>query len=183
MAIGCVGWGSLIWDLGRDQQLPIEGGWHEDGPSVPVEFVRHSDSGLVTLVIEPTAAALRTLWAVMASVSLQDAKQALAAREGTHVRNIGSWSAGEAAPAAIGGIAEWAASKKLAHVIWTGLPSKFDGVNRKTPTVDEVIKLLSGMEEAKRVKAERYIRRAPRQIATAYRKRIEEVLGWLPTDA
>lgn len=182
MAIACLGWGSLIWDLERDNQLPIEGGWHEDGPSVPVEFVRHSDSGLVTLVIEPSAAVLRTLWAVMASASLHDAKQALAAREGTPIRNIGSWSPEEAAPASIAGIAEWAASKKLANVIWTALPSKFDGMNGKTPTVDEVIKLLAGMEEAKRAKAEQYIRRAPRQIATAYRKRIEEELGWLPID-
>lgn len=50
--IVCLGWGSLIWD---QKNLPVKGQWHEDGPSLPVEFVRQSINGRLTLVIDQSS--------------------------------------------------------------------------------------------------------------------------------
>lgn len=76
-------------------------------------------------------------------------------------------------------IADWAAVAKLDGVVWTALPPKF-GDKAVTPSVDQVIAYLSDLEGEPRRPAEEYIRRAPSQIATAYRQRVERALGWAP---
>lgn len=40
MTIACLGW----------SDLPLRGGWCDDGPAMRIEFVRNSDNGRITLV-------------------------------------------------------------------------------------------------------------------------------------
>ena len=90
MSIACLGWGSLIWD---PRTLPVSPRWNEDGPSLPVEFARHSSkSGRVTLVLESGAQPVQTLWASLAVAGLPEAREALRSREETVPQYIGYWS-------------------------------------------------------------------------------------------
>ena len=175
--IACIGWGSLIWD---PQDLPAHNHWFEDGPLVPVEFARESKGGRITLVIVPDARPVRSLWTLMDTQSINDACDQLAQREGitgSVDECIGRWP--EPTTYCIPGIAEWAREKQIDAVIWTALPP---GLKRREgkPDAQDVIDHLRALPEAKRDKAEDYIRLAPAQIDTEYRRLISEQLGWKP---
>jgi hypothetical protein len=177
MAVACLGWGSLIWD---PRDLPIRRQWFEDGPLLRVEFARQSSNGRITLVLEPEAPETRALWAVMDVDELPVAKAQLMVREGTkNASHVASWSQDDPVPDTIPGISAWAAAQGMSGVVWTSLPPKFNE-RLVTPTVEQVVEYLGGLEGAKRDEAERYIRRAPRQVDTPYRRRIEVALGWTP---
>ncbi len=182
--IACLGWGSLVWDA---RTLPIQRGWFDDGPFVKVDFLRQSDGGRITLVLDPSATATptRSLWAIMDNMELENAKEALRMREsipknGAH--NIGSWSRGAAAPALIVELPAWAEAHGIGSVVWTALPPKFQNQDGRVPTADEVVAYLRSLTGRVREDAERYIRRAPAQIDTPYRRKIEAALNWTPTD-
>ena len=181
--IACLGWGSLVW-CSRD--LPIQGRyWFDDGPLVPVEFARKSENGRITLVIVPSAWPVRSLWALMDGECLKDAREHLRKREGekTHIEHIKTWSRSELPPRCMPDLDDWALSRSLDAVVWTGLPPKFKGKkDGEPPTEEEVIIYLQQLEDDqdKLCEAERYIRRAPRQVDTAYRRRIEKEFGWTP---
>jgi hypothetical protein len=120
---------------------------------------------------------------VMDDTELDAAQEALRRREGIHEDNsnyIGVWSQGEPAPTLILDLPQWATSHGVHSIIWTALPSKFNGENEHTPTCAQVVKYLSGLTGAARDTAERYIRLAPRQIDTRYRRQIEAILHWTP---
>ena len=107
--IACLGWGSLIWDLGG---LPVQqlrgdlpappgarctqgqggdiGDWQTDGPPVRVEFLRRSGCracrpdcrrGPLTLVLYEAVDPVPSLWARMKVDTLGAAVKALATRE------------------------------------------------------------------------------------------------------
>ncbi len=178
MTIACLGWGSLIWD---PRALPIQRRWFDDGPLVPVEFTRQSSDGRITLVIEPGAAPVRVLWAVMLSTELQAAREALRDREGitgnSWVSRIGSWTREESVPKLMPGLSNWAEAHGIDAVVWTALGSRFNG-QETSPTADQVVEYLRTLTGPTRDNAEHYIRCAPRQIDTDYRRRIEAELGW-----
>ena len=184
--IACLGWGFLAWD---PRALPIQRQWFTDGPFARIEFLRQSADQRITLVLDTSAFRVRCLWAVMDAMTVDEAKEALRSREGIPNSNaaadIGAWSVGDAAPLLIVDLPQWAASRGVDSVVWTVLPCKFNGENGRRPTVEEVLAHLSGLTGRLRDEAERYIRFAPKQIDTPYRRRIEAVLHWTvsPLDA
>lgn len=156
------------------------GDWRDDGPPVSVEFVRQSEDGRLTLVLDPNAVSVTSLWAPMTVTDLSTAVTELAAREGTGRNKIDTWSAGTEDPRKLPGLRAWATGREINHVIWTALEPKFGGTKDERPSVDQALAHLSKLTGHGRVKAEQYVRRAPRQIRTAYRERFEQSLGWTP---
>ncbi|MDD9981595.1 MAG: hypothetical protein OXU81_09595 [Gammaproteobacteria bacterium] len=178
--IACLGWGSLIWD---PRGLPIRRYWFNDGPLVPVEFARQSQDGRMTLVVAPDARPIRVLWALMDSECPDEARAQLARREGIGRKakeHVGMWVPGTTE--SLAGIERWARGRDLDAVVWTALPAKFAG-EEQMPSEDNVIGYLRELRGAQRENAERYVRRTPRQIDTAYRRRIEAELDWTPNEA
>jgi len=185
MLIGCLGWGSLVWD---PRNLPIQGPWFTDGPLLPIEFARQSRDDRITLVLVPGRPLVRSLWTVLSVVNLREACAALGQREGMRgqgvQRRIGAWARGD--PPEGGELAErieaWAAPLGLDAVIWTALPPRFQGVSGRVPSAWEVVAHLDALQGDARQRAEEYVRRAPRQIDTDYRRYIELKLGWAPQE-
>lgn len=181
MKISCLGWGSLIWD---PRTLPIRMPWFSDGPFLPVEFARHSSGDRITLVITPDLSEVRVLWALMSTSDLDDAKRGLAQREGINddyiESSIGCWLNDlDNSDSMIQSIGSWAISKGLDAVIWTALRPKF-GDEYRVPSIEEVIDFLTNLPHERMKYAKEYIRKAPIQIDTNYRREIERKLGWKP---
>lgn len=185
MLIACIGWGSLVWD---PRELPIRGIWQQDGPFLPIEFARQSQDGRITLVIvrdEPVSL-VRSLWALFSLNDLEEAKAALAAREGIKKIKIndyiGVWKSGDKVVEnkIASMIRQWAKSVQVDAAVWTQLPPKFDGKDDRVPSKKEIIEYFDELEYSKRKHAEHYIRMTPPQIDTEYRRYIEYKLGWKP---
>ena len=172
--IACLGWGSLIWDPRR---LPLRTRWFEGGPSLPVEFLRQSKDGRITLVLDESATPVRSLWAVLNSSDLKAAISALGDREETPERNIGVWRTGQTPPPLIPQLPAWARKRHVDAVIWTNLPRRF-GTQTTPASANQVIAHIKKLEGKAREKAAEYVRRAPSQIDTANRRAIAAALGW-----
>ena len=178
--IVCLGWGSLIW---RPKKLPLVDprpcAWNADGPELPIEFVRQSTNGCLTLVIDPESAALPVLWAPMQVADLSQAVEELRKRERARVdRVIGRWPNPTGTYHCREVIEKWANDRGLEGVVWTALGPQFDGERGRRPSQAEVIEYLDSLARWKRVLAEAYVRRAPPQINTLYRRAIVDRLGW-----
>lgn len=176
--IASIGWGSLIWD---PREFPLRSPWFNDGPQLPVEFTRQALDGRITLVIEDAAAPIPTLWALLDVGDITGAREALRRRERIpehQSHHVGSFDAASGTPPPFHGIGQWMQQRDLDAVVWTALPSRFSGEFR-TPSIEEVIAYLQGLQGEVRRRAERYIRRAPLQTDTPYRRRIEAELGWI----
>jgi len=185
MKIACLGWGSLIWD---PRELPIQRTWFKDGPMVQVEFARESSGGRITLVLVPETVSTRSLWAVMDIGELDDAKKKLRERENISIEKypngIGSWEKGEPNPETISDLTEWTTHNGVEAVIWTALPPKSPKTKKDgdVPSEEDVVSHLKTLVGRPRDTAEEYIRRAPRQIDTSYRRKIEAEFGWTPEE-
>ena len=181
MNVACLGWGSLIWD---PRTLPVRGPWREDGPRLPIEFARQSSDGRLTLVIVPDYPYfVPVLWTLLSTATVDEARTVLGRREGVGLRNvqrsIGLWSDHESAPAACPGMPAWAAERMLGAVVWTALTPGC-GTDIFVVNVDEAEQYLRQLPCPIRQCAEEYVRRAPRQVDTPYRRRFEAALGWMP---
>lgn len=180
MKIACLGWGSLIWDS-RELNIQKEK-WLEDGPVLPIEFSRISSDGRVTLVIDKQAASVNVLWAEMEQDNQKEAVCLLAKREGTKCENIHSVAVDETTNDDIKTIIiNWLKETGFDAAIWTGLTPKEEN-SKKRPSDVEIVKHLKNLDECDKKRAGEYIRRAPAQITTAYRTRIEKEFGWTPID-
>lgn len=177
MKIACIGWGSLIWNPGN---LEIQNTWFKDGPFLPIEFARRSKDGRMTLIIDNSAAPVRTLWALMTTRTLSESVKSLKEREGTSTANIHHVSKTDIPTDQIRtAIKQWLVSKDLDAAIWTGLSYKDVGIR---PTIEDVITQILSLDYVAGKAAEEYIRKAPKQIDTEYRRAIEQQLGWTPIE-
>ena len=178
-----MGWGSLIWD---PRNLPVRGTWFKDGPLLPIEFARESSNGRITLVICNVSYRVRSCWVLLEANNLPTAKRHLASREGIEdkdvEKSIGFWEAegGTSHGASANEIAQWAQTKQLDAVVWTDLEVGLKGKRGTVPSIEAVLEHLRRLPHAQGTLAEQYIRRAPRQIDTEYRRRIAHELGWNP---
>lgn len=183
MNIACLGWGSLIWMPGS---LPVRRCWFFDGPLLPIEFARESSGRRITLALADIKNRVRTLWALMSIDTLDQAKRVLADREGINDKNIrysiGYWdsesnsSHGKYAAE----IGDWARPLGLDAVVWTNLEVGFKESRGTLPQYEQVLEHLRSLSHEERGVAEEYVRKAPAQIDTEYRRNLERDLGWAP---
>lgn len=181
MKIGCIGWGSLIWD---PQGLLINKHWNEDGPHLPVEFLRKSDDGRLTLVLHEDFLPVPTLWSLMTTEDLDQAIESLMVREKcTTTRPIGAIRKSDPLPE--NGIKQtihaWVQNKDLDAVIWTNLGPRFRDTNGVVPKKEEALEYLAQLPDSIKKLAETYIRRAPVSVKTQYRCEFEKAFGWTYT--
>ena len=172
--IVCLGWGSLVWN---PDGLPLADEWCADGPTLPLEFARQSNGMRLTLVIDKQSPEQTVLWAPLAVSSLDAAIEQLRIREKcVSEKPIGRWPTNGSYEyeATIG---QWAAARGIEGVVWTALGPKF-GDRYIRPSLDDAISFLAALSGTERRGAEEYIRKAPQQIMTPYRRAFEEQLGW-----
>lgn len=174
-----LGWGSLIWD---PRELVLENPWAQDGPQIRVDYLRRSSRNRVTLVLHESAAEVPALWTSFVGENWTRVRDMLVLREGvtSQPEAIQHWAAGEGERPNIAGLPAWADAKGAGHVLWTGLPPRWDRIDGRVPTSEQVTGFLEGLRPDRHQAAEEYVRRTPAQIATTIRGVIEARLGWTP---
>jgi hypothetical protein len=177
--IGCLGWGSLIWD---PCELSIRKPWFTDGPLLPIEFARFSSESRVTLVIVEGKPEIRSLWALLVTDDLNNAVAQLAHREGVirnAKRDIGRWSVGDPSEGGIiQAVSKWAIERDLDAVVWTALAYRIKREKDQIPSLDQVIARLCDAESKQLKRPREYVERAPQQIDTDYRRAINKAFSW-----
>jgi hypothetical protein len=177
--IACIAWGSLLWEPGP---LKLASDWRPGGPPLPLEFVRDSDdSDELALVLHEPAPPMPTWWALLDTADIGEAREMLRQREKIRPQ-YPQWvgSIPNAHGALEPRVAAWLRERELDAAVWTALPAKFAKVSERAPSAHEALAFLAELEGEQRRKAEEYVRKVPREIATLYRKLIEEKLGWTP---
>ena len=173
--IAIIGWGSLIWD---PRNLKIKSNtWYNDGPRLPIEFVRKSKNNRITLVIYPPYLLypekwVTTYWNFMDVESIKEARENLQNREGClNLKPIGYFDINSYQSQSfeiLNIIKTWVKQKDFSGVIWTDLSP--------TISLDEVIPHLKSLQGDPYVKAKEYILNTPKQINTPMREKIEKSL-------
>jgi hypothetical protein len=183
MLIGCLTWGSLVWN---PIDLPVRGDWHKDGPFLPIEFARISQHDRITLVVlydKPDYPACRSLWTLLDVKTTEEAAEALRSREDCKPNGISLWKKGGPEPKDVidGRIARWATRLELDAVVWTKLGPQWMEGNRKVqrmPELEEVLAKLKDWGEPRGTYARLYLQMAPKQIDTPYRRAIFKEYGF-----
>ena len=184
MKIAFLGWGSLVWD---PKDLRTKGEWQKDGPFLPIEFMRFSSGGRITLVLYPGADDVQSLWTMADFDELDDAIENLRTREITITERIGFVTIPEctsrcrAIPGILERIQKWAEEKGLDAVVWTDLqenPKHFKKETGMEMNEGNIIKYLKNLEGEPLEEAKEYIQKTPEQIDTRLRRRFKHELGW-----
>lgn len=187
--IAFLGWGSLIWDTQekfKDWEGQLDGsGWSEDGPEIPLEFSRVSESRdrALTLVIDSENGQFcQVQWRLSKRKLLEDAIADLRCREGTNNAGVthskinpNDESNGD--EGFLGIIKAWARDRDVEAVVWTALKSNFKERVGKDFSVEEAVKYLQVLPVEGKVKAAEYIWRAPSFVQTPLRKKMQ-TLPW-----
>ena len=182
--IAILGWGSLIWDEGKNKKFSQHhDGWQPGGPRLKIEFSRISGDGRLTLVIDKMhGQEVQVCWAFSTRSTIEEAVCDLRRREGipegeAAKRNIGRWPAedgGNSGRYPADRIQAWAQEKEIGGVVWTALPSYFKCEDNKPFSVVNAISYLNGLKGCARQKALEYIRRAPPCVDTLVRRAFNE---------
>lgn len=179
MRIAILVWGSLYWD---PRNLEKTDEWYYDGPVLPIEFARISGGNRLTLVIKPNFDFVPTLYAVSSNNDFIAARENLQSRENTpNIENIGfinftnnTHHVRSSNVFILDILTHWNIAKKFDAIIWSDFQPRFTNAIGSPFTLENVITFLSGLSEADKVEALKYIRNAPPQITTPFRKTIEE---------
>jgi hypothetical protein len=178
MQIAIVGWGSLIW---RPGSLKLRTRWYRDGPMLPIEFARISKGDRLTLVLHPSSANQRTLWAIADSSDLRGAQENLKERESAPQSAI-LWASGstyspDVTASVKSAISDWlSAHPRIDGCLWTGLGSNWQEKREREFSVEDAVRYLSGLPDPER--AREYLRNAPSQIQTEVRQAVRAQLNW-----
>ena len=117
-------------------------------------------------------------WALMDAENMEEAREHLGAREQIPGKRwhdlIGAWP--ENRSERILGLEEWARARQLDAVVWTALGSNFE--EECNSLEGQVAGHLQSLRGAHLEEAKRYVRRAPKQIDTEVRRRLEAEFGW-----
>ncbi len=180
MKIAILGWGSLLWEPGGDFGDAIELPWKLDGPNLPIEFSRISQtrSGALTLVLDPTNGSTVTVaWCLSKRARPEDAIGDLRCREGTTMENIGYVRLNEqrTRPSAVEkAIIAWAAEKKLDAVVWTALQTNFEDKIKRPFSIEQAIAHIKSLPVNGRLKAAEYVWKAPDFVRTQLRSALQK---------
>jgi len=176
MAVVILGWGSLIWD---PRELPREGTWQKDGPTLPIEFSRVSKDARLTLVIdENNGAEVVTRFVHSPRTLIVDAIDDLARREGTGKKGIGfiDLVAGRSSvetvrshAATCAAVRIWAQNQNITGVVWTALDPNFRPETGNDFTVENAIAYLQRLPASACAVALHYINSAPAEVVTPVR--------------
>ena len=181
-----LGWGSLLWDEGRFP-LRLKSEWDSDGPSLPLEFSRVSQTrnGALTLVVDPgNGENCQSSFALLARKHLHDVICDLRCREGTVLRRIGFVDTVSDAQRSnvhsdlAGVLRNWAQERGFSSVVWTDLPSNFNKRDRGQFSVEAATRYLKGLDTDGVRKAREYIKRAPESVSTPLRRHLEKFEWW-----
>ena len=187
MKIAILGWGSLLWDTdtekGKEFHRCCSGKWEiAQGLKLPLEFSRISESrnDALTLVIDEMHSTQCSVSYVMSKrKALSDAIFDLRSREGTTCKNIGYWTTGSGTSkfeATQERIRAWAKKSSLDAVVWTALESNFTQKNKANQTdfsVENAIRHIKNLTREGKTNAAEYVWRAPDEIRTKLRERLE----------
>ncbi len=178
MNIVILGWGSLLWDKNINFDETHKE-WLFDGPSLPLEFSRVSESrgGALTLVIDTqNGTKCQVAYSLSIRKTLRDAINDLTKREGTSTKRIGFVDvlSGSISDDEISlGIKSWAKEHDIEAVVWTNLQSNFwDKVGEKF-SVESAATYLTSLAEESKIEALKYIKSAPEFVQTPLRKEFE----------
>ena len=187
MKIAILGWGSLIWNP-KSLQYNTTFGWQKDGPMLPLEFSRISQDSRLTLVLDPNAILVQSLYAISTNTTIEEAILNLAVREGSARSAIGYFDKknNKSHPESfeyIENIKEWLTfHPEIDAVIWTNLKANWKKTDRVKSKKRDRLEHLKTLDEPTKAIAEEYIRKTPIQIATNFRKQIENEFKWYPIE-
>ena len=181
MRIAILGWGSLLWEGGREFD-EWHDPWQDNGPNLKIEFSRVSKSrlGALTLVIDAEHGFHTTVaWCLSKREKLEDVVADLRCREGTTNANIGYVRLDEQTvlPNPLeteDPIVSWARGMKLDAVVWTALKSNFEEKAKVPFSIDAVVAYVKTLSPAGKAKAAEYVWRAPEFVQTAVRFALQQ---------
>ena len=184
MKIAIIAWGSLVCD---PRTLRIKGEWRNQGPRLQVEFSRVSKDGRLTLVVDDNDGVEVQTYCVQSFRSdLGDAIADLRDREGTIRKRIGFVEANNG-NCSISEFSDqidiskemlaWCKDLGFEAAVWTALPPQFEEQTKMVFSVDNAIAYLNGLPLSARKNALEYIEKAPKEIVTPVRQKIEQLNG------